>query len=137
MLLTGAEIDQTAGLLTLRERQDVAVYGTPATLAALADNPMFGALGQCRVITVNGVPIRVTSGTNPDVGQMIVAVRFLEGGVLGVQAMQGQWVFESDSTLPPDAVGRPTSQPTAPKLTALPFTGEDLAALAADPAMLG
>ncbi len=44
VLLTGAEIDQAAGLLTLRERQDLALYGTPATLAAIADNPMFGAL---------------------------------------------------------------------------------------------
>ncbi len=44
MLLTGAEIDQAAGLLTLRERQDVALHATPATLAAIADNPMFGAL---------------------------------------------------------------------------------------------
>jgi pyrroloquinoline quinone biosynthesis protein B len=44
VLLTGAEIDQTAGLLTLRERQDVAVYATPAVLAAITDNPMFSAL---------------------------------------------------------------------------------------------
>jgi pyrroloquinoline quinone biosynthesis protein B len=44
VILTGAEIDQTAGLLTLRERQELALYATPATHAALADNPMFGAL---------------------------------------------------------------------------------------------
>jgi len=44
VLLTGAEVDQAAGLLTLRERQDVALYATAATLAAIADNPMFGAL---------------------------------------------------------------------------------------------
>jgi pyrroloquinoline quinone biosynthesis protein B len=44
VLLTGAEIDQAAGLLTLRERQAFALYATPATLAAIADNPMFGAL---------------------------------------------------------------------------------------------
>ena len=44
VLLTGAEIDQAAGLLTLRERQDVALHATTATLAAIADNPMFGAL---------------------------------------------------------------------------------------------
>jgi pyrroloquinoline quinone biosynthesis protein B len=49
VLLTGAEIDQAAGLLTLRERQDVALYATPATLAAIADNPMFGALHPDRV----------------------------------------------------------------------------------------
>ena len=49
VLLTGAEIDQAAGLLTLRERQDVALYATPAILAAIADNPMFGALHPDRV----------------------------------------------------------------------------------------
>jgi len=44
VVLTGAEIDQTAGLLSLRERSPFALYGTAATLAAVADNPMFGAL---------------------------------------------------------------------------------------------
>jgi pyrroloquinoline quinone biosynthesis protein B len=44
VVLTGAEIDQTAGLLSLRERSPFMLYGTAATLAAVADNPMFGAL---------------------------------------------------------------------------------------------
>lgn len=44
VVLTGAEIDQIAGLLTLRERQDVALYAIPATLAALSSNPIFHAL---------------------------------------------------------------------------------------------
>jgi len=44
VLLTGAEIDQTAGLLNLRERSPFTLHATAATLAALADNPMFGAL---------------------------------------------------------------------------------------------
>jgi pyrroloquinoline quinone biosynthesis protein B len=44
VVLTGAEIDQTAGLLSLRERWPFALYGTAATLAAVAANPMFGAL---------------------------------------------------------------------------------------------
>ena len=43
-VLTGAEIDQTAGLLTLRERQPFTVFGTAETLGALADNPMFDVL---------------------------------------------------------------------------------------------
>ncbi|MFN3348733.1 pyrroloquinoline quinone biosynthesis protein PqqB [Pseudorhodoplanes sp.] len=49
VLLTGGEIDQTAGLFTLRERQDVALYATPAILAILAGNPMFDALHPDRV----------------------------------------------------------------------------------------
>ena len=44
VLLTGAEIDQTAGLLTLRERQPFTLNATAATFAALAENPMFGVL---------------------------------------------------------------------------------------------
>jgi pyrroloquinoline quinone biosynthesis protein B len=44
VILTGGEIDQTAGLLSLRERSPFALIATAATLAAVADNPMFGAL---------------------------------------------------------------------------------------------
>jgi pyrroloquinoline quinone biosynthesis protein B len=44
VVLTGAEIDQTAGLLSLRERTPFTLMATAATLAAVADNPMFGAL---------------------------------------------------------------------------------------------
>jgi pyrroloquinoline quinone biosynthesis protein B len=44
MILTGAEIDQTAGLLSLRERQSFRLLATAATHAFVADNPMFSAL---------------------------------------------------------------------------------------------
>jgi pyrroloquinoline quinone biosynthesis protein B len=44
VVLTGAEIDQVAGLLSLREREPFEIYATAATLAAVEDNPMFGAL---------------------------------------------------------------------------------------------
>ena len=44
MILTGAEIDQVTGLLSLREREPFAVCATGPTLAALADNSMFAAL---------------------------------------------------------------------------------------------
>src|ERR1700693_3825631 len=44
VVLTGAEVDQTAGLLTLRERGAFALFGTPATLSALAGNPIFSVL---------------------------------------------------------------------------------------------
>ena len=44
VILTGAEIDQTAGLLNLRERTSFTLMATAATLVAVADNPMFGAL---------------------------------------------------------------------------------------------
>jgi pyrroloquinoline quinone biosynthesis protein B len=44
VVLTGAEVDQIAGLLTLRERQDFAVFATAETIAAVAANPIFGVL---------------------------------------------------------------------------------------------
>jgi pyrroloquinoline quinone biosynthesis protein B len=44
VVLTGGEIDQIAGLLSLRERSPFTLHATAATLAAVADNPMFGAL---------------------------------------------------------------------------------------------
>jgi pyrroloquinoline quinone biosynthesis protein B len=44
VVLTGAEIDQIAGLLSLREREPFTINATAATLAALADNAMFGVL---------------------------------------------------------------------------------------------
>jgi len=44
VVLTGAEIDQTAGLLSLRERSPFTIMATATTLAAVADNTMFGAL---------------------------------------------------------------------------------------------
>jgi pyrroloquinoline quinone biosynthesis protein B len=45
VVLTGAEVDQTAGLLTLRERGSFALYGTAGTLSTLAANSIFSVLG--------------------------------------------------------------------------------------------
>ena len=45
VVLTGAEIDQIAGLLSLRESTPFALYATPASHAAVAANAMFGAMG--------------------------------------------------------------------------------------------
>lgn len=44
VVLTGAEVDQVAGLLTLRERQSFTVFATAETVAALNANPIFGVL---------------------------------------------------------------------------------------------
>lgn len=44
VVLTGAEVDQTAGLLSLRERQVFDLHGTAETLAILAENSMFDVL---------------------------------------------------------------------------------------------
>ena len=44
VVLTGAEIDQTAGLLALRERQPFSLFATAETMAALGINPIFRVL---------------------------------------------------------------------------------------------
>jgi pyrroloquinoline quinone biosynthesis protein B len=45
VVLSGGEIDQTAGLLALRERHAFAIHASAETLEAVAANPMFNALG--------------------------------------------------------------------------------------------
>ncbi|HVD74701.1 MAG TPA: MBL fold metallo-hydrolase, partial [Xanthobacteraceae bacterium] len=65
VILTGAEIDQVTGLLSLREREPFAVCATAATLAALADNSMFGALAPDvvkRQEVVPGAPVTLPGG---------------------------------------------------------------------------
>ena len=44
VVLTGAEIDQIAGLLSLRESTPFTLYATPSSHAAVAANAMFGAM---------------------------------------------------------------------------------------------
>jgi pyrroloquinoline quinone biosynthesis protein B len=65
VILTGAEIDQTAGLLILRERSPFALHASAETLRTLADNPMFNVLAPdvvaraaCRI----GEPITLPGG---------------------------------------------------------------------------
>jgi pyrroloquinoline quinone biosynthesis protein B len=49
VVLTGGEIDQVAGLLTLRERQPFALYASGAVHATLEDSPIFSALNEALV----------------------------------------------------------------------------------------
>jgi pyrroloquinoline quinone biosynthesis protein B len=44
VVLTGAEVDQVAGLLSLRERQPFILYATGETLGAISANPIFEVL---------------------------------------------------------------------------------------------
>ncbi len=44
VLLTNADVDHVAGLLTLRESQPFSLYATPRVLSVLAENPIFGVL---------------------------------------------------------------------------------------------
>jgi pyrroloquinoline quinone biosynthesis protein B len=53
VVLTGAEIDQIAGLLSLREGTPLALHATPVSHAAVAANAMFGAMGSMTRRAVN------------------------------------------------------------------------------------
>src|SRR5712691_11861002 len=50
VVLTGGEVDQTAGLLTLRERGPFGLYGTEGTLSTLAANSIFSVLAADMVL---------------------------------------------------------------------------------------
>ena len=44
VVLTNGDVDHVAGLLTLRERQPLALYGSDRVLEVLAENPIFKVL---------------------------------------------------------------------------------------------
>src|SRR5262245_45817396 len=65
VVLTGAEIDQVTGLLSMREREPFAIHATAATLAAIAGNTMFTALDQVtRHAVVPGETIALPGGVS-------------------------------------------------------------------------
>jgi len=65
VVLTGAEIDQVTGLLSLREREPLSVCATAATLAAIAGNSMFAALDQvARRAVVPGEEVALCGGVS-------------------------------------------------------------------------
>ncbi|HET9904163.1 MAG TPA: pyrroloquinoline quinone biosynthesis protein PqqB [Xanthobacteraceae bacterium] len=70
VVLTGAEIDQAAGLLHLREGHAFSLFGSPDTLATLAENPMFRALAQDKVVrcaVAPGKPFPLPGGLEAEV----------------------------------------------------------------------
>ncbi|GAA4456503.1 hypothetical protein [Phytohabitans houttuyneae] len=112
---------------------------TRADLCAreLAPSKVDAAL-PCEVITVNGVLIKVTREHDAERGEVIVAVRHLDGGELMVSSAQGVASYEPEGDLPPDAVNtRPSGRDVALTPLAEPLlTARQVAELAADPAML-
>jgi pyrroloquinoline quinone biosynthesis protein B len=65
VVLTGAEIDQVAGLLTLREREAFALFATADTMAALNANRIFAVLAKdlvTREIVARNDPFALPGG---------------------------------------------------------------------------
>ncbi|WP_119300567.1 pyrroloquinoline quinone biosynthesis protein PqqB [Dongia deserti] len=68
VVLTSAEIDHVAGLLSMRESQSFVLWGTQRVLGLLAENPIFGALNpdfvQRRMFTL-GQPVALAGSDGP------------------------------------------------------------------------
>jgi pyrroloquinoline quinone biosynthesis protein B len=65
VVLTGAEIDEIAGLLSLRERTPFTLYAAAQTLQILAENSVFGALAPDlvpRIPVIQGEALRLPGG---------------------------------------------------------------------------
>jgi pyrroloquinoline quinone biosynthesis protein B len=93
VVLTGAEVDQTAGLLTLRERQGFGLIATAETLAALDANPIFGVLASdvvAREAVAFGGPFSLPGGLNAELFTVPgKAALYLEGDDPALDAESG------------------------------------------------
>jgi hypothetical protein len=95
----------------------------------------------CRVVEVNGTKIRVTrehwDNTAPEI-DVITVTRYLRNGALMITESRSVPDFQSEQDpLPPDAVNQnPQKQAPTSALGDWFLTDDQLAALAADPAML-
>ena len=93
VVLSGAEIDQTAGLLTLRERQSFELFATADTLTALGGNPIFNVLA-AGVVERIAVTLNKTFALPGGLQAEIFSVPgkaplYLEGGDLVLDAETG------------------------------------------------
>lgn len=89
VVLTGAEIDEIAGLLSLRESSPFTLYGAPQTLAILEENSVFHALApDCvrRVPVTPGAPIRLPGGLEAELFPVPGKVPLYLEGVAAAQA---------------------------------------------------
>lgn len=119
----------------------VAVDGAPAPAAdpcaprvtARLDWYAKSAIISCEVVTIDAVPVRVTIEQDPTMGTVLRAVRLLDGGFVSVQ----QTARPSEPQWQPDLV-RPWRERDSRHWLAEPslLTTQQLAALAADPALL-
>ncbi|MET7398977.1 hypothetical protein ABZS66_36415 [Dactylosporangium sp. NPDC005572] len=114
--------------------------GNPAPTGDLCAPPALQPLDgeDCVVQTIGGVPVRITTQRDEDGRPVTVARRYLRGGWFEVIAEQKVQVYNGDTDLPPDAKAtrKPDSKTPKPALAAPFLTRDQVAALAADPAML-
>jgi pyrroloquinoline quinone biosynthesis protein B len=93
VILTNADVDHVAGLLTLRESQPFALYAHPRVLDVLAENSIFNVLNRdfvCRRTLTPGKPIALHDAAEEPLG--------LEVTAFGVPGKAALW--REDSTQP-------------------------------------
>lgn len=74
VVLTNADVDHVAGLLSLRERQPFALYATAEILGILAENPIFNVLVPAivpRRELIPDEPVEIMDGEERDTGVRI------------------------------------------------------------------
>ena len=115
---------------------DLCTAAAAARFAPLVDAPA----SSCEVVTIDGVRVQVSTGTTEKFGEVNAAVRLIDGGLLAVVAVERipSYAVGYDD-LPPDAVTSPSTdliRGGRPGLPSAPLSREQVAALAASPAML-
>jgi pyrroloquinoline quinone biosynthesis protein B len=107
VVLTGADVDQVAGLLSLREGQPFAIYASARVLAAVAQNPIFNVLDPA---LVRRIPVRL------DEPFLLDDVRGLSIEAFAVPGKVALWLEDQGSgedfgTAEGDTIGLKVSEP--------------------------
>jgi len=116
--------------------------GQPVPAGDLCGADVAARLGEpagvaCETVVVNGVPVRVTTEHDAERGEVKGAARFLSGGLVRVTSAQGVADYHPDDGLPPDAHrSGGTTGTHRPPLAAPAFSSAQVAAIAANPALL-
>jgi hypothetical protein len=98
---------------------------------------VLAAAGTCEVITIGGLPIRVTTHTDPERLKVVDATWFVRNGFVTVSAAQGVPYYQPDSNRPADAPPSGGEIPeNLPPLVNAVFTPQQVAAIAAEPDLL-
>lgn len=96
VVLTNADVDHVAGLLTLREKTPFRLYATAGTLAVLADNPVFRVLDSA-LVTQHAITLDQPFHPLPGLSVTAYAVPgkialYLESGTPDTKAMGDQTI---------------------------------------------
>ena len=91
IILSSAEIDHVAGLLSVRERQPFNLIALAPVLAAIDDNPMFAPVPARRIVASPSEPVVLPGGLTAELFPVPgKAPLYLEGGDLQLESEAGE-----------------------------------------------